>query len=244
MATFKHSGDLGDIVYALPAIRALGGGVLYLDVTGGADEPICRAQLVDGRTKFGQAGFDFIAPLLRAQRGIEAVEVWRGEAVDCNLNRFRDKVSEPNPRGKVKNLLDLHLDAFGLPPHDPNEAWLECGEPIRLAKKIVVCRSPRYQTNYPWFVVRKFTLRDRAVFVGLPKEHEIFEYTFDIAIEYLPTPDALQMAQVIAGCETFIANATFGLALAIGLGHASIVHEFEPRFPTTHFEGRRNITYV
>jgi hypothetical protein len=244
MATFKHSGDLGDIVYSLPAIRALGGGVLYLDLSGGADEPICRKQLVDGRTKLARPGFDFLAPLLRAQRGIEAVEVWSGEAVDYNLNRFREKVAERNALGKTRNLLELHLDAFGLPPHDPNQAWLDCGEPVRLAKKLVVCRSPRYQTNYPWFVVRKFTLRDRAVFVGLPKEHEIFEYTFDIAIEYVPTPDALRMAQVIAGCETFIANATFGLALAIGLGHRSIVHEFEPRLPTTHFEGRQGITYV
>lgn len=33
--TFKHSGDLGDIIFALPAVRALGGGILYLDPDGG-----------------------------------------------------------------------------------------------------------------------------------------------------------------------------------------------------------------
>ena len=29
--TFKHSGNLGDIVYSLPTIIALGGGILYLN---------------------------------------------------------------------------------------------------------------------------------------------------------------------------------------------------------------------
>ena len=31
MNTFRHSGKLGDIVYSLPAVRALGGGLMYLD---------------------------------------------------------------------------------------------------------------------------------------------------------------------------------------------------------------------
>ena len=39
MPTFKHSGDLGDIIFALPAVRALGGGTLLLDPQGGASEP-------------------------------------------------------------------------------------------------------------------------------------------------------------------------------------------------------------
>jgi len=30
LKTFLHGGDLGDVIYALPAIRALGGGALYL----------------------------------------------------------------------------------------------------------------------------------------------------------------------------------------------------------------------
>lgn len=87
MKTFKHSGDLGDIVYALPAIRALGGGVLCLDSAGGESEPACRAQCIDRNTKFNQAGFDFVAPLLRRQPGLNEVATWRGQAVDVNLDR-------------------------------------------------------------------------------------------------------------------------------------------------------------
>jgi hypothetical protein len=244
MKTFKHSGDLGDIVYALPAIEALGGGALLLDITGGANEPACMAQCIDKKTKFNRGGYEFIAPLLREQPYVEQVAVWNGEAVDYNLNQFRFKFNDPKTRSKTRNLLDLHLDAFGLPVHDPDAAWLRCGPPIALDRKIVISRSPRMQSNFPWFVVRKHYFRDNGVFIGLPKEHELFEYTFDTTIPYHPTKNALAMARVIAGCDLFIGNSTFALALAIGLGRVSIVQELEPHFPTTHFEGKKNMKYI
>ena len=31
MISFRHSGKLGDIIYSLPAVRALGGGIFYVD---------------------------------------------------------------------------------------------------------------------------------------------------------------------------------------------------------------------
>lgn len=244
MKTFKHSGDLGDIVYALPTIRALGGGVLYLDVAGGESEPACRAQCIDRKTKFNQTGFDFVAPLLRRQPYVSEVVVWSGETVDVNLDRFRYKFVDGSARSRTHNLLDLHLDAFGLPPLDPNAAWLESGDPIALDRPVIVSRSPRMQANFPWFVTRKAVFRDRAVFVGLPKEHEYFEYTFDVAIPYRPVADALEMTRIIAGCELLVTNSTFALAVGIGLGHVEIVQELERHQPTTYFEGKANMRYV
>ena len=40
--TFKHSGDLGDVIFSLPTIRALGGGQLLLDPEGGESSPYVR----------------------------------------------------------------------------------------------------------------------------------------------------------------------------------------------------------
>ena len=40
MKTFKHSGDMGDIVFSIPTVRALGGGVLYLDPDGGQESRV------------------------------------------------------------------------------------------------------------------------------------------------------------------------------------------------------------
>ena len=72
--TFKHSGDLGDIIYSLPTIRALGGGILYLDPEGGANDKYVRDQSVDGRTRLNKLTIDSLTPLLEAQPYIEKVK--------------------------------------------------------------------------------------------------------------------------------------------------------------------------
>jgi len=244
MNTFKHSGDMGDIIYSLATIKQLGGGALYLDTTGGADEMSCSRQCIDGKTKFNQKSFDFIKSLIEAQPYINSVNIFNGENVTHNLNNFRYKFADPNSRSKTKNLLDLHLEAFGLPEWDPNESWLVVDKPVTLSRSTIVCRSPRMQKNYPWFQTNKFKFRDKAIFIGLPKEHEIFEYTLDISIPYHPVDDALEMARVLAGCKSFVANSTFALAIAIGLGTIPIVQEVETNFPTTVFPGKKNMNYI
>lgn len=243
--TFKHSGDLGDIIYALPAIKLLGGGTLCLDITGGEDEPICKAQCIDGKTKFNQTSFNFVKPLIESQPYIDSVRIYKkGEHIDYNLNKFRYKFADPNSRSKTKNLLDLHLDAFGLPEWNPNDSWLTIENPIKLDRSTLVSRSPRMQSNFPWFQCQKFKFRDKAIFIGLPKEHEIFEYTFDIKIPHHSVKDALELARVIAGCKAFVANSTFTLSVAIGLGNIPIVQEVEKNFPTTVFQGKLNMNYI
>jgi hypothetical protein len=223
----------------------LGGGKLYLDISGGEDEEICKMQCIDGKTKFNKIGYDFIKPLIESQPYISGVEIYqKGQKVDYNLNLFRYKFSDPNSRSKTKNLLDLHLEAFNLPEWNPNEGWLTVDEPIKLNRKTLVSRSPRMQSNYPWFQSNKFNFRDRAIFIGLPKEHEYFEWTFDIKMPYKPVKDALEMARIISGCNAFVANSTFSLSLAIGLGTVPIVQEVEQHFPTTYFEGKKNMNYV
>ena len=81
--TFKHSGDLGDIIYSLPVIKSLGGGLLFLDTTGGADEPSCKAQCMDGKTNFNKTSYEFIKPLIEAQPYIKGVlEYKEGQHID------------------------------------------------------------------------------------------------------------------------------------------------------------------
>lgn len=242
--TFKHSGDMGDIIYSLATIKRLGGGTLYLDITGGADEPTCKAQCIDGKTKFNKTSYEFIKPVIEVQDYIKEVKIFNGEKIDYNLNNFRYKFSDPNARSKTRNLLDLHLDYFRLPEWDPNEAWLKVSDPIKLERNTIVSRSPRMQCNFPWFQSNKFNFRDKAIFIGLPKEHEYFEWTLDIKIPYRPVENALEMARILAGCKSFVANSTFSLSLAIGLGTVPIVQEVEQHFPTTYFKGKTNMNYV
>ena len=86
--------------------------------------------------------------------------------------------------------------------------------------------------------------RDKAIFVGLPKEHEFFEWTFDIKIPHQKVKDSMELCNIISGCELFVANSTFALSLAIGLGNVDIIQEVEQHFPTTYFPGKKNMRYV
>lgn len=69
LKTFKHSGDLGDIIYGIHTMELLGGGILYLDITGGIGELV-------NPTHFTQESFDYIKPLLITQPYIHDVKVW------------------------------------------------------------------------------------------------------------------------------------------------------------------------
>ena len=105
--TFKHSGDLGDIVFSLPTIRMLGGGILFLDPEGGLSDP--HVKWADKtHTRLCRATIESLAPLLRVQPYITDVRLWAGEAVDCNLDIWR-------AHNHHKNISDSHLAAFSLP---------------------------------------------------------------------------------------------------------------------------------
>ena len=245
MKAFKHSGDLGDIVYSLPVIKSMGGGILLLDPTGGEDDPWCRDQCAGGKTKFNKDSFEFIKPLIEAQDYIDSCREWKpGDNVDVNLNEFRSKFSDPNTRSKTNNLIDLHMDCFGLPEWDYNRGWLQATSSTHHDRKVIVCRSPRYQTNYSWFLINRHLFENNAFFMGLDKEHELFEWTFEISIPHVKVYNALDMLNYIRGCGTFIGNPSFPLSLAVGLGDVKVVQELDRRVPTTLFEGKESMQYV
>lgn len=240
--TFKHSGDIGDIIYALYAIKKLGGGILYLDPTGGKDDIACISQCIDKKTKLNLNSINYLKPLIAAQKYIHAVEIWNGQPCDYNLNNYRLKYNDGSC--KTSTLIDNQLEALSLPLYDHNEPWLDVNEKITLDRKTILTRTPRYQSNFAWFQSNKFNFRDKAIFVGLPKEHEYFEWTFDIKIPFYEATDAYNMACVLNGCSALVSNQTSTLAIAIGLGNVPIVQEVDPRVPNCVFRKKKNMNYV
>lgn len=243
MKTFKHSGDIGDILYSLPVIKRMGGGVLYLDTSGGAAEIACINQCIDKKTKFNKDGFLFLEPLLKVQPYIHDVQIFNNQTIDVNLDHFRITMQR-QPPGVKKNLLELHIDTFNLPEWDDNEPWLFVESPVTRERKTIVSRSPRMQSNFPWFQTNKFNFSEKAAFVGLKREHELFEWTFDISIPFYSTANALELAQLIAGCKAFVGNSSSALAIAIGLGYIPIVQEVVWSCPASVFQKKTNMNYV
>jgi hypothetical protein len=125
--TFKHSGDMGDIIYSLPTIRAMGGGVLYMDPEGGLKSPLVKWVGRD-RTKLCAATIESAMPLLRLQPYLEDVRFWRGEQVEFDLDTFRLNI-------RFNNLADSHLAAFNLPLTERDTPWLRVDSPISIPNR-------------------------------------------------------------------------------------------------------------
>lgn len=224
--TFKHSGDLGDIIFSIPTIQALGGGVLYLDPDGGESSPIVK-WADKTRTKLNLKSIEQIKPLLELQDGIEKVELWDGRKVDHDLDIFRTNV-------RFNNLVISHLDAFQL-PHDKHLVkWLKFPTKRDLPKKIVISRTVRVHGNYSYWENNLPRFAKESIFVGLPKEHEIFEYTFGHKVEYYPTPTIMDLAETINSCDIFISNQGFPHAIAEGL-HKDLILECYRVYPSVVF---------
>ena len=233
MKTFKHSGDMGDIIFSLPTIRALGGGVLFLDPEGGESEPLVSWSNFT-HTKLTPVSIRFLSALLWGQKYIKEVRWWDGREVDYNLDKFRSHV-------RFNNLSDSHLAAFALPFEERNKKWLSV-HPKKLDKPYIIARSARYHSNFSFWEQIDPEIVNNAYYLGLEKEHEYFEYTFGHKIDRHEAEDILDLAGVIAGWEKFFGNQGLPHAIAEGL-KKDLVNEVYRVYPGAVFE-RENAEYV
>ena len=258
--TFKHSGDLGDIIYSLPTIQKLGGGVLYLDPTGGEGDEECVKHCSPNRkrgynrvTKFNRAGCDFITPLLKEQYYIDDVRVWGGEKVNYNLNKHRELFATHHPM----NIAEQHLKAFGVSDHPYEEKtctsllppWLKIKTSANMLRDAfggkqrgVIARSLRYQyQGNVWdYLVEKnsYEIKD-SIFIGNELEHACFKAEF-FDLPHVKVKDANEMAQIIGSASYFFGNQSFPTAICMGLGNTPAYIEVCGYVPNTIFD-RKNI---
>lgn len=214
MRTFTHAGDLGDIIYSLPAIKACGGGKLIL-----FDQP--------GRTAHGmsEGKAKRLATLLEYQDYIHSVE-FSATQVDSPLNGFRDHL------GVHGTLTDGHLATQGLSWEHRVETWLRVPS-VRSEWPVVISRSPRYHNDrFPWgAVVEKYG--GVCGFLGFPEEHGEFCDRFG-HVPLIDAPDFMEVGRVIAGSKLFFGNQSSPLAVAHGLKHPATFMEICPGGPQQH----------
>ena len=223
---FYCSGDLGDIIYALLVIRALGGGFLIL---GPESNQRCREPI--NRLKF-----ENIAPLLRIQPYVHGVKY--SPTVPSNvidLNQFRSL------RFDLKaSLASIMLRYFGQDETDVHKAWLTVDVPV-FHYPVIINRSQRYQEiDFPWKkIIQKYS--HLIGFVGDQPEHDDFCGQYG-PVPYVKTPTLLNLARVIAASQLFIGNQSCAYAIAEGLKHQTI-QETWSYSPNCVFE-RSNAIYT
>lgn len=231
MIAFKHAGDLGDIIYSLPVVRAM---------TESMRAP--AAILIEAtnytRQRLTPDNWCGINELLMRQAYICDVRPYNpGEGVTVNLNDFRPRLmrSLAVGIGRDKHLTHWMCDTHGVNNSCMDTAWLEIADPIEAAK-VVFSRAGAGRANhhvyqnggFPWhYVWAKYG--KEAVFVGTESEHINFCATCG-EVPHYKTATLLEAARVIAGAKLFVGNQTATHAIAEGL-KKNIILEVWPGGP-------------
>lgn len=207
---FLHTGDLGDIVAALPSIRQLGGGELVI-----TDKEHPKGASPRGKMK---SRFNLIKSLLDLQPYILSVE-WQDEptGITHDLSLFRTK-------RLYSSLAHWQAEYLGIPDLNTSP-WLFVDSNSH--ERIIVSRSTRYHNSrFPWeTVIQK--LGNKLLFVGLPEEHLAFETEWRTKIDYTPTDNLLDVASLIAGAPLGFYNQSCPFWIAIGLGKKLVQESYE-----------------
>jgi len=196
---FFHSGDLGDVLYALPALRGMGGGNLYLNSRPWTAE-------------MSPARVNVLKPLLEIQEYIGHVNHGNASSSAVDFSTFRNGGL---PFGS--SLVELQADWIGVEP--VYKPWLVTDKADPRGNGRVIChRSPRYHNDYfRWDLIGE-KLGDRILIVGLPEEADNLRQKLGFDAEYLPTKDYLELSRLITSCDFVVGNQSSPMALALGLG--------------------------
>lgn len=227
LATFSHTGNIGDVYASIPAMRQFhiktGKFIkLYLvkDVHGvyyeGAVHPTKSAAGVN--VMLNDKMIEMMVPLLLDQGYIKEVititeEEYRTTDILCHLEWIRESnVGMPSfPIQKWYSTIFPDLD------FDLSEKWLNVADSEKdLAKgKIIITRSERYTNPLLDYSFLK-PYEDDLLFCGTMREWNIFCMTYDLNVKKFNINNFLELAQAIKQCKFHISNQTQAFQLSEG----------------------------
>jgi hypothetical protein len=213
--SFKHSGDVGDIIYAMPTMRYLGGGNLVI----GRNEMTRQAM--------SPAIVSILKPLLLTQPYVHSVGMHYGEATTFNLDSWRyrstDEYDSFRSLGMRHMIEYTHKDVA---ERELSRPWLLGIKPEKW-ERVIIHRSPRYHNpRFPWReILAKY--HGKIGFIGLPFEFEDFLARHSLKpIPFYQPKNFLEAARIIRGSDLFIGNQSAPYAIAEGMKHNTIQETF------------------
>jgi hypothetical protein len=209
----SHSGNAGDIIYALPtieAIRKLTDAKIELYLRLG--QPLILSGYNShplGNVMLNQKMAEMLITLLKPQPYIDLVEIHTDQIIDIDLDYFRAG-GIPLDKGNIARWCS-YLTGVNPILWKP---WLNVEPDQSYADTIVMARSERYR-NYT--INYKFlNAYANIVFIGVESEYIDIKKTIP-HIKWVQVDDFMQMASIIAGSKFFIGNQSFPYSIAEGL---------------------------
>lgn len=233
---YYHSGNLGDIIYGLYAIREHCGDQ-------GAELIIGPCQHGTGANSLSapitKAQYEMLLPLLKTQSWLKRVR-WTdyypiAEEVH-DMNGFRKVWARRHTLG-IKTLCLAQFFHLGIRhKFDESEAWMDIEPNGMNVGRVIIHRSARWRQDEEMWRTLTRSFRDRLLFVGLPEEYYDFENKFG-PVSFWKVTNFLEMAQLIADNEGFVGNQSFPCALAIAMGQC-VIQEQSSASPDCDFSFR------
>lgn len=212
--SFKHSGNTGDIIYAMAGIKAVcekldARAILYvwLDRPGfyyeGAKHPL-------GVVTMNRHMLDMLIPLLCEQDYIHDVLIYEGQKVVIDLDLIRqDFVNMP-----YGHIARWYFYRFPDMACDLGKAWLKpwpSGFSDLFKNTIIVNRTSRYRnTHISYAFLRQYP---DVQFVGTKDEYENVKIEIP-NLKHLEMEHFLDLSHVIKSCKIFIGNQSMCFAIA------------------------------
>jgi hypothetical protein len=212
---FYHSGDLGDLMYSLSTIKALGGGTLVLsqDYNG-----------MEIREPMTATKIEQVKKLLQTQDYIVSVEhaPTKPADIDYDLNNARQpfidwgngKLSPEEIKVLRFATLTSHYEHLvDIKDTDKQPYYIPKSKLVLPNKPIVINRTARYNNPlFPWQQIMD-DYRSKIIYVGLPAEYAEFSKQYG-SVDYHICNNYTNIMEVIAGAKLFIGNQSFPYAIA------------------------------
>lgn len=225
--SIRHTMPCGDLLSILPGLRQLYKAtgkkiriyqkvnLAYSDFSGaymGATYSIKNEN--DVPVTMNWAVFEAVRPLLLHQEYIEDFLEWDGEKVDYDFDMLRYQET-------TMYYGSINRWPFYVWPEmscDLSHEWLNIppGTSEISSGKILINRTERYNNMYISYNFLRF-YGDNVLFVGLPKEHEVFCQQHNLKISRLEAANFLEIAIAMQSCKLFIGNQSALFQMAEGL---------------------------
>jgi hypothetical protein len=233
---FSHIGLIGDIIYSIPTMLALANGrkiELYLDITQETMYPK-GYQHFNKNKILTEKSVEFLTPLVLSNPQISVCKVHGKEKIDYDLNEFRKYPFDY----RMGHICRWYFLAFGV-NYDLGKPWLFANPNKHFENEIVIARSFRYRS--PGISYAFLSKYSNLSFVGLEDEFEDSKKILP-HLKHVKVKNALELAEIIAGCKFFIGNQSFPFAVAEAL-KAKRVLEVCPYCPNVIVEGAKGYDF-
>lgn len=209
---FKHTGHAGDVIYSIPAMKALAKGrkiQLYFELYQPNRDFTKHMRHPNGNVMLTERSVALFAPLMAQQPDISYFGAWKGEPIHYDLTIFRSFPFDY----RMYSIARWYFLTFAVNA-DLGKPWLTISPNTSFNDNIVLARSSRYHT--PGISYHFLSQYKNIVFVGVPEEYEAMKASIP-GLVYQPASDFAELASIIAGCKCFIGNQSFPFSLAEAL---------------------------